>query len=307
MSAMGTKPVVHVGVDASWRDTGALEWALQESLLRQEPLRAVHVVDEQLRGSPGIPPDIVDDAATELVNNVQGYLDDRRDSVQGTSALDESPDDRVGVLDHEAELLVGPPARTLVDAAADSRMLVVGRRGMGTFKRLLIGSTSEAVVSRTAVPVVVVPDHWKPSDHAGPVLAALDDGDDHAAVMEFAIEAARERGLPVRIVHVWDLPAMYSWDAMNVAGVSSEWSENAEHHFENVVAEWHRKYPEVPIEADVRRGHPVDGVVHVAEESDAQLLVVGAHHHTRIASMLLGTVTRGVLHHCTCPLAVVPA
>ncbi|NUR94636.1 MAG: universal stress protein [Kribbellaceae bacterium] len=304
---MGTKPVVHVGVDASWRDTGALEWALQESLLRQEPLRAVHVIDDQLRTMAGVPADLVDDAATELVNAVQGYLDDRRDTAQGAGALDEGPDDRVGVLDHEAELMVGPPARTLVDAAAGSRMLVVGRRGMGTFKRLLIGSTSEAVVSRTAVPVVVVPDHWKPSDHAGPVLAALDDGDDHAAVMEFAIAAAEERGVPVRIVHVWDLPAMYSWDAVNVAGVSSEWSENAARHFENVVAEWHHKYPQVPIEADVRRGHPVDGVVHVAEESDAQLVVVGAHHHTRIASMLIGTVTRGVLHHCTCPLAVIPA
>ncbi|HWD77382.1 MAG TPA: universal stress protein [Kribbella sp.] len=302
-----TTPVIHVGVDGSWRDTGALEWALQESLLRRDPLRVVHVIDEQLRNIAGIPPDVVDDAATELLDNVQGYLDECRDSAQGPRGLDESADDRVGVLEHEAELIAGPPARTLTEAAADSRMLVVGRRGMGTFKRLLVGSTSEAVVSRTTVPVVIVPDHWKPSDHTGPVVVALDDGDDHSAEMEFAITAAEERGLPVRIVHVWDLPAMYSWDAMNVAGVSSEWSENAERHFENVVAEWHRKYPDVAIEADVRRGHPVDGVVHAAEESDAQLLVVGSHHHARLASMLLGNVTRGVLHHCTCPLAVVPA
>ena len=45
---MAVKPVIHVGVDRSWRDTGALEWALQESLLRQEPLEVVHVWIEPL-------------------------------------------------------------------------------------------------------------------------------------------------------------------------------------------------------------------------------------------------------------------
>jgi nucleotide-binding universal stress UspA family protein len=186
-------------------------------------------------------------------------------------------------------------------------MLVVGRRGMGTFKRLLIGSTSEAVVVQATVPAVVVPDHWKPSGHAGPVLVALDEGDDNTAVLEFAIAEATERGLPIRLVHVWDLPAMYSWDAMNVAGLSAEWADNAERHFDKVVAECRRRFPDQTFEVDVRRGHPVDGIVTSAEESDAQLLVVGTRHHTRVASFLLGSVTRGVLHHAPCPLAVVPA
>lgn len=284
------KPVIHVGVDGSWRDTGALEWALQESLLRREPLQVVHVVEDKPRHAPGWEPEAVDDASMDLVSDVQKYLDD-------------SP----GTLDNEADLLVGPPARRLAQAAADSRMLVVGRRGMGTFKRLLIGSTSEAVVVQSTVPVVVVPQHWKPSDHAGPVLVALDDEDDHDAVLEFATTCAAERGLPVRLLHVWDLPAIYSWDAMNVAGLSGEWAENAERHFENVAAGWRARYPDLTFQVEVRRGHVIDGVVTAAEQSDAQLLVVGTRHHSRLASLLLSSVTRGVLHHAACPLAVVPA
>ncbi|WP_427891988.1 universal stress protein [Kribbella sp. GL6] len=301
-----TKPVIHVGFDDSWRDTGALEWALQESLLRQEPLQAVHVIDERIRTIAGVPPDLVDDQATELVNTVQTYLDERRDKAGGPGlgeGLDGSPDDGEGVLDHEAELMVGPPARTLTEAAAESRMLVVGRRGMGTFQRLLIGSTSEAVVSRTTVPVVIVPDRWKPSDHAGAVVVALDQGDDGAPVLEFAITAARERKVPVRIVHVFDLPGLYGWEAVNV---DDGLRERAERHFENVVAEWQQKYPDVDFEVDVRRGHRVDGVLNGAAKADAQLLVVGAHHHARVAAAFLGSVTRGVLHHAACPLAVVP-
>ncbi|TCC07879.1 universal stress protein [Kribbella soli] len=286
---MTVKPVIHVGVDGSWRDTGALEWALQESLLRQESLQVVHVIDEKLRDVTVWEPDAVDDAATDLVDEVQ-------------KRLDEGP----SLLEHEAELMVGQPARTLNAEAADSRMLVVGRRGLGTFKRLLVGSTSEAVVAQATVPVVVVPEHWKPSDHAGPVLVGLDE-DGSASVMEFAIAAAAERKLPVRILHVWDVPAVFSWDAMDTGGISAEWAENAQRYFENVAAEWQQKYPDVAIQVDVRRGHVVDGVVTTAEQSDAQLLVVGTHHHSRLAAVLLGSVTRGVLHHAVCPLAVVPA
>ena len=126
------------------------------------------------------------------------------------------------------------------------------------------------------VPVVIVPGHWKPADQSGPVLVAVDDSDNNPAVIEFAIAAA------------------------------AEWTENAERHLENLAAEWRQKHPELTIEAELRRGHAVDGIITAATESDAQLLVIGTHHHTRLTSFLLGSVTRGVLHHATCPLAVVP-
>jgi hypothetical protein len=51
-SAMTGKRVIHVGVDGSWRESGALEWALQQAELRHEPLRALHVTDEAVRGTP---------------------------------------------------------------------------------------------------------------------------------------------------------------------------------------------------------------------------------------------------------------
>ncbi len=285
---MTTKPVIHVGVDGAWRDSGALEWALQESLLRHEPLEAVYVIDDRLRTSSYWQPTVVDDAAMELVKDVQKDLDARP-----------------GSLDHEMDLVAGPPAATLAEVAADSRMLVVGRRGLGAFKRLLIGSTSEAVASEAAVPVVVVPNHWKPSDHAGPVVVAVEDaGADHAAI-GFAVTAATERNLPVRLVHAWDLPTMYSWDAVNVAGVSDELLARSRRHIDALAERLRSKNPGLTVEVEVRRGHPVGAVVTAAEDCDAQLLVVGGRRHHRMAARLLGSVARGVLHHATCPIAVV--
>ena len=159
---MTAKPVIHVGVDGSWRDTGALEWALQESLLRHEPLQAVHVIEDKAPARAG------------LGAGRRGRLRRWSSSARSRSTWTRAP----AALDHEADLVVGPPARTLTEVAAGSRMLVVGRRGMGTFKRLLIGSTSEAVAATATVPVVIVPEHWKPGDHSGPVLVAVDDTDE---------------------------------------------------------------------------------------------------------------------------------
>ena len=285
---MTIKPVIHVGVDGAWRDSGALEWALQESSLRHEPLEAVYVIDDKVRTSSYWQPTVVDDAAMELVKDVQKELDARP-----------------GSLDHEMDLIAGPPAATLAIVAADSRMLVVGRRGLGAFKRLLIGSTSEAVASEAAVPVVVVPNHWRPSDHAGPVVVAVEGARvDHEAI-GFAVTAATERNLPLRLVHAWDLPTMYSWDAVNVAGVSDELMDRSRRRIEALADRLRSKYPGLTVEVDLRRGHPVDSIVTASEESDAQLVAVGGRRHHRLTSMLLGSVARGILHHATCPIAVV--
>jgi nucleotide-binding universal stress UspA family protein len=53
----------------------------------------------------------------------------------------------------------------------------------------------------------------------------------------------------------------------------------------------------------VVRDHPVAGLV--AASAGQDLLVVGSRSgHARVAA-LLGSVSQGVLHHATCPVAVV--
>jgi nucleotide-binding universal stress UspA family protein len=48
-----------------------------------------------------------------------------------------------------------------------------------------------------------------------------------------------------------------------------------------------------------------DTFVRLARERDAGAVVVGAHRHSRVAELVLGTTTRGVIDKAPCPVVVV--
>jgi nucleotide-binding universal stress UspA family protein len=62
--------------------------------------------------------------------------------------------------------------------------------------------------------------------------------------------------------------------------------------------------------AELRVVRGLDGqaslIAHAAEEAGASLIVLGTHGHGHIASALLGSVARGLLHEASCPVLAVP-
>jgi nucleotide-binding universal stress UspA family protein len=58
---------------------------------------------------------------------------------------------------HEEIVVEGQAGRALLTNAEDAEVLVVGRRGLGTFREMLLGSISRQVVAHAKCPVVVVP------------------------------------------------------------------------------------------------------------------------------------------------------
>lgn len=56
-----------------------------------------------------------------------------------------------------SEVVFGNAVERLLDRAATADLLVLGRRGLGGFKGLLLGSVSQQCIQHAACPVTVVP------------------------------------------------------------------------------------------------------------------------------------------------------
>jgi nucleotide-binding universal stress UspA family protein len=51
-------------------------------------------------------------------------------------------------------------------------------------------------------------------------------------------------------------------------------------------------------------GHPVDGILNVANRQQVELIVVGSRGLTGLKELFLGSVSHGVLHHAHCPVLI---
>ena len=139
-----------VGIDGSDRARRALRWALGEARLRHADLDVVHAVSEPRTFADPVlfPPIPIADLKTEGLKVVD----------QALAGLDGG---HVGI---ERIAAVGGAARILCDAAIGADLLVVGSRGLGGFRGLLVGSVTQQVVAHAPCPVVVVVPEDRPVD-----------------------------------------------------------------------------------------------------------------------------------------------
>jgi nucleotide-binding universal stress UspA family protein len=79
---------------------------------------------------------------------------DRAQSIADTAA--KAVAELAPAVESETVVLEGQPAEALLGASADADLVVVGSRGLGGFKRLMLGSVSDQVVHHAACPVLVV-------------------------------------------------------------------------------------------------------------------------------------------------------
>ncbi len=71
---------------------------------------------------------------------------------------------------------------------------------------------------------------------------------------------------------------------------------------ESVGSEW---WSGLEVIRDVRSGHAVTEINRYVEKQEIDLVVMGTHGHSQLASLLLGSVTERVVRTCVCPVTVV--
>ena len=139
-------PGIVVGVDGSGHSRKALERAVAEAAAHGAPL-TVLVIHQAVRDVYGSASHYGDDAA--LTEKAKEAAQAETDQV--LAAAGSKPTSVTVTAVH------GLPVDELVKASEGADMIVLGRRGMGGFVRLLMGSVSSQVAQHAHCPVLIVP------------------------------------------------------------------------------------------------------------------------------------------------------
>lgn len=288
-----------VGYDGSEVSRNAVAWAAREAALHGRELVVAHALAQWLHDMPETAP-----------NAHVG----RWGRAEAKRLVDEAADvaRREGVdVSVSTRVLPGDARPALLNAAANASMLVVGGRGEGGFIGLLLGSVAHGVAGRSPVPVVVVQGRaGKPS---GELIVGVDGSPASGPALEAAFTEAAVRGASLRAVYCWQPVAWTSLEAMPYSTASTGTigrdalgdQDSARQAVSEAVADVAFRHPDVKVTEQVVEGHPVQGLTTAAAEG-ADLLIVGRSGSGGFTEVLLGSVSRGVLHHAPCPVMIVP-
>ncbi|MFE4955133.1 universal stress protein [Streptomyces sp. NPDC056653] len=279
-------PVI-AAVDGSWRSYEALEWAARDAVRRGLALTIVHVRPLNRRTSQEAQRREAEELLAESVGRVAQVA-----PTLHTSTL--------APLDF--------PAAALTALSEHASLLVLGSRGLGGFRSLLIGSNSLTTASMAQCPVVVVHSGRADEEEAEAetftdIVAGVAADESSEAVLDFAFEAAMTRpGARLRIVHGWTMfSSMLSggpvFDRDAAAGA-------AERTLAELTAGRPEKYPQVEVVQEPVHGSASHTLV--TASATAALTVIGRRKGGEELGFGLSPVAQTTLTHALGPVAVVP-
>ncbi|MGS0686374.1 universal stress protein [Nakamurella sp. GG22] len=281
---------VVVGVDGSEPSLTAAEWAAGQAARRHLPLLILHAYQVPFVGQPEyeFPPEVAESVRTraaELLSDLVGSMARSHPAVECTTSLVE-----------------GDARSALVDVSRGAALTVVGSRGGGRLREVLLGSVALYVASHGRSPVAVVPAAGSPD---GPVVVGVDGSHSSDAAVEFAFDEADARGADMVAVLAWDELAKQRFARRPVVRDPRD-STDDDAMLAEQLAGWHEKYPDVAVRRVLFKGQPAEAMLRFGDrDQHPAMLVVGSRGRGGFTGLLLGSTSQTVLTHATCPVVVV--
>jgi nucleotide-binding universal stress UspA family protein len=259
------------------------DWARETALQLLAPkgrINLLHVVDivtlegsfiRDLSGAIGVEPYL------NLSPKLEQMLQEKGESIL---ALHREACEKAGV-DCLAELVTGVISVEIAKKALGNDVVVIGQRGANArFHAGLAGSVSEVLVRKAPRPIVVVP---KAPEKIQRLLLGVDGSAPAARAMTEAKRICAEQNLALTVLAVGEDEE----EATALLAEAQRYFEKADH----------------PVTFTTRLGRANEELVQ--EATTHQLLVVGAHGHSRIVELVIGSTTEFLLRNTPIPVMFV--
>ncbi|HET7352116.1 MAG TPA: universal stress protein [Marmoricola sp.] len=274
---------VVVGADGSERGKVALAWAADAAIAHGLPLTVLFARPD----ATGLAHEVTEAAGT--LGEALALVRDRQPTIEAKAL--QTPD---------------APVQSLLTAGETADFIVLGSRGIGGFRGLLVGSTTMHVAPYAHCPVVVVhggPEAggWVPEGEGNPGQVVL--GYDGSSVANrasgFAFRHAAAIGTGVVVVTVErgkGEPEVHAVDPQQAHPGSDTGA------FHSPILVTAGSFPDVPVSFVSGTGRPAE--ILLAESIGAALLVVGSRGKGGFGGLVMGSVSQKVVAHAQCPVAV---
>ena len=287
-----------VGVDESAGAGAALHWAAEERAVHDCTLTAVlcWTYLEQHRPQPDQPFDPAygdEQAAHALDAIVEQVLGDGADEAARHTVNDRT-------------------SRGLLEASAQADLLVLGARGLGGLRGMLLGSVTRQCLHHSSVPVAVI--HHDPADESSldpfrpggdnRIVVGVDGSETSGRALSWSIEEARRRHARVVAVHAWVPPYVGAELVPAVAYEATEYERHGRNTLDAAIDAVDTSALDEPVERRVVSDSPAKALLAAADGAD--LLVVGSRGKGGFKGLLLGSISHHVTHHAPCPVVSLP-
>ncbi len=200
-------------------------------------------------------------------------------------------------------------AINLLMRGKDADILVMSTRGLSGVGRFLMGSTADAVVQRVTKPVLLIrPERLAPGEAPtfAKVIVTLDGSDFSERILPFAKLLAGNINGEIILLMVPEVPEPAMFGAMQDAVIElrREAETDAWRYLKGIANQLDQEG--VSVRPVVTGSRPARTIVEVAEQENADLVMLATHGRGGLDRLFVGSVADRVVHHTTCPVFLVP-
>jgi nucleotide-binding universal stress UspA family protein len=218
------------------------------------------------------------------------------------------PDDPEFVNKERFLEVTGPPVAALLDAGRRLQvdLIAVGRRGVGGFSELRLGSTAHQLAEHSPSPIAVVPEEAAAGDGPWPIsaiVAGVDGSPAAGASLSWAAGMATAVGAEIAVVHAVDF-----FPFAAASGIPQELYQTSLQQRRTELDGWCRPLRETGVahRQIVSEGGPAGVILDAINRVGAQLIVVGRRVHADPPQLSMGSVAHRIIAFSPCPAVVVP-
>jgi nucleotide-binding universal stress UspA family protein len=277
------------GSDQSYEATQALA-----HLAPADKLVLLHVLDVPNPAYPMLVPEV----ARDLYATVEREMREEGRRVLEQAAAFLPP----GTGPVATRLEIGSPSDVIPSVAEAERahLVVLGARGLGAVKELLLGSVSNRVLAHAACPVLVVK---KPLRSLKRILLAVQGPDDAEPIVQWLSKRPFLKPAEVTVLTVLPFTQpVWPTAAMIPESLRKEMVARAQSFVDGVASKLDAKLYRAA--GDVVQGAPAPEIIRAALRDRVDLIVVGSRGRTGVRH-ILGSVSHAVVHRAPCSVLVV--